>query len=209
MKIELIDLIRHLEIDTDSTLFRDFIGDYNLEIEVDELKDIDSYFDSLDDDGKLHEFIDGQIDLYTADLWKWSADNYTYINEAINEGLVDTSNFDMISAIQAGQYVYYRDLVYTSLQTVRDEFNDIEGLETAAEILEFIEENSEGFHEEEFILICNPPSKINYLDIKVNELNTIKENEIEEFKGLLKDLNNTENSSNLINLIAYLVEQNI
>ena len=83
-----------------------------------DIKDFDaeSLCDELDCDGTINEIIDSCIDIYYYDLRKWAVDNYDYIEDAINEGLVDTSDFDFHKAIQAGQYVLGQELAREVLE---------------------------------------------------------------------------------------------
>ena len=94
---------------------------------IEDLKEenINNYYDLiefLDYDGSLHEKIDYCIDIYSYDLRKWAVDNWEYVERAIEEGLVNTENFDYHKAIQSGQYLFYQEEFY---QTIEDEFEDI------------------------------------------------------------------------------------
>ena len=61
-------------------------------------------YDHLDYSGGVHEIIDSSIDIYYYDLRKWAVDNYDFIDEAIQSGLV-AENADFHTLIQVGQYV--------------------------------------------------------------------------------------------------------
>lgn len=78
-------------------------------IDVNDFVDAHDLYEALDYDGSLHEIIDSNIDIYYYDLRKWAVDNYNYVEDAVDEGLVDTSNFDFHKAIQSGQYVQLRE----------------------------------------------------------------------------------------------------
>ncbi|MDB2699891.1 hypothetical protein N9Y51_04590 [Alphaproteobacteria bacterium] len=61
-------------------------------------------YDHLDYSGGVHEIIDSSIDVYYYDLRKWAVDNYDFIDEAIESGLV-AEGCDFHTLIQVGQYV--------------------------------------------------------------------------------------------------------
>ena len=79
--------------------------------------------DTLDYDGSLHELVDGMIDIYYHDLRKWSVDNYNYVEDAISEGLADGTDFH--KSIQAGQYLYYSEIMNQELSEIVEEFNEL------------------------------------------------------------------------------------
>ena len=60
-------------------------------------------YDHLDYSGGVHEIIDSSIDIYYYDLRKWAVDNYGFIDEAIESGV--TNNSDFHNMIQWGQYI--------------------------------------------------------------------------------------------------------
>ena len=99
----------------------------NNELDLDNITDSHELYDELDYNGALHDLIDGNIDIYYYDLRKWAVDNWEYIEDAISQGLVDTSNFDYHSTIQAGQYLELSEQarealeeLYTELFTEKD-----------------------------------------------------------------------------------------
>ena len=61
-------------------------------------------YEHLDFSGGVHEIIDSSIDIYYYDLRKWAVDNYDFIDEAIESGLV-AEGCDFHTLIQVGQYV--------------------------------------------------------------------------------------------------------
>jgi len=61
---------------------------------------------------------DNNIDVYTYDLLKWLPDNYEWVEEAISQGLCDTSKPDIPRMIMMGQYVYYTDNLYKNLDDI-------------------------------------------------------------------------------------------
>lgn len=60
------------------------------------------------------EVADSYVDIYNQDLLQWVGEpgNYDYVEDAVKEGLVDTQDFDMIKAIQVGQYEQIRQEMY-------------------------------------------------------------------------------------------------
>ena len=71
------------------------------------LADMESSHDlqeALDYDGRLHEIIDGNIDIYYYDIRKWAVDNWEFVEDAIEGGLCEGVS-DYHQLIQIGQYV--------------------------------------------------------------------------------------------------------
>lgn len=66
----------------------------------------------------ITEIADSHVDIYNADLFEWAKRNYEYVEEAVSEGLVDTSNFDVPRALQAGQYLQIEQDIYEHLDDV-------------------------------------------------------------------------------------------
>lgn len=66
----------------------------------------------------ISEIADSNIDIYFYDLFKWLPDNYSYVEEVIENGLVDTSNADIPKMIQAGQYEYNTQNLYKNLDSI-------------------------------------------------------------------------------------------
>jgi len=81
--------------------------------------DSSDLYDFLDYDGSLHERIDGAIDIYYYDLRKWAVDNYSYIDDAIEEGITDGNDFHQL--IQSGQYCYYREEANRAIELIFNE----------------------------------------------------------------------------------------
>lgn len=78
-----------------------------------------------DDDERYHEMVDGLVDLYNSDLLEWvgaSTINAAFVEEAVEEGIADTSNFYRM--LQAGQYKQYSDVagqVFEKLEELQEE----------------------------------------------------------------------------------------
>ena len=66
----------------------------------------------------ISEIADSNIDIYYYDLFKWLPDNYSYVEEAIENGLCDTSKADIPKMIQAGQYEAFTQDLYTNLDEI-------------------------------------------------------------------------------------------
>ena len=113
MKQEILDLIEEKNID------------------LAELNDAYELEDELNHDGSINDLIDSNIDIYNYDLRKWAVDNYEYVEDAIAEGLVDTSDFDFHKAIQSGQYLKLREEANELIEEIFNEFepeDDSEGV---------------------------------------------------------------------------------
>lgn len=65
----------------------------------------------------IAEYADSNVDIYYSDLWKWAADNYEYIELAIDE-FGAPEKFDMIAAIRQGQYYQYERMLYDDLENI-------------------------------------------------------------------------------------------
>lgn len=103
----------------DNNDLSDLLSGYNF-------KSFSDLIDFLEDnDGnyisdRINELADSKVDIYYYDLRKWSVDNYSYIEDAINEGLTDTKNFDFHKAIQAGQFFAYSNEFYSMINEFKD-----------------------------------------------------------------------------------------
>ncbi len=93
------------------------LGDYDL-TEIQEMTNHD-VIEKLDYDGRLHEVIDGAIDIYYYDLRKWAVDNWNYVDDAMDEGLTEGVE-DYHKLIQIGQYIYHREICYQELEELID-----------------------------------------------------------------------------------------
>jgi len=100
MECDLFELLWHKEIES-----------------IDELLE-SLTIDELDYDGSIHMITDGNIDIYTSDLMKWFAENYEYVERAIEEGLTDTSKADIPAMAQAGQYMQLNEELYALIEEI-------------------------------------------------------------------------------------------
>lgn len=104
------------------------------EFELKELERTPSFEDAMGDDDNafsnfndysggtyicdaIAEIADGMVDIYNGDLWENAPKVSDYIEQAMEEGLVDTSsrNFSLTNAFQAGEYEYYTAALYKNL----------------------------------------------------------------------------------------------
>lgn len=94
------------------------------------LEGINDYEIDSDRDDSLHELCDSLVDVYTSDLHEWvgRADHGTYVSQAVQEGIADTSDFERM--IMAGQYEWYMNI--------------------AQEVIEWLEEKLEEMYEDGF-----------------------------------------------------------
>lgn len=67
----------------------------------------------------VHEVVDGQVDCYNSDLFRWLSDatgSEGYMERVISEGLVATGyEYNFFSHIQAAQYLYIEDEINGAL----------------------------------------------------------------------------------------------
>ena len=101
---------------------------------LEEIKRTPSFENAMDDDDNafdsfnnysgssyicdaIAEIADNMTDIYNGDLWKNAANVSEYIEQAMAEGLVDTSSrdFTLERAFQAGEYEYYTAALYDNL----------------------------------------------------------------------------------------------
>jgi len=96
----------------------------NKELDLSEVTDCHELHEALDYDGSVHELIDSNIEIYNYELRKWAVDNYDKVEDAIDEGLVDTTNFDFHKAIQCGQYIALREEANEALEEIFNELRE-------------------------------------------------------------------------------------
>lgn len=107
---------KELEIIELGTIGYDLIDNVELGDEEDvcnNLKDCTGYVC----DG-LSELADSSTPIYYSDVWKNAQDVQEYVEEAVNEGLVDTNNFDIDKTLQVGYYFYYEKLLNANLENI-------------------------------------------------------------------------------------------
>lgn len=106
MKEEIKDLIEYKGLD---------LADYT---------DYYQVIEALDYDGSLHELIDGNIEIYNYELRTWAVDNYEYIQEAEDQGLI-ADDTEYHARIQCGQYVKLQEEAYQAVEEIFNEFENV------------------------------------------------------------------------------------
>lgn len=84
---------------------------------------IESVFDYQNEDSYLCDIIaevaDSHTEIFNLQLWENAPKIEEYITEALEQGLVDTTNgVDLIKIFQAGEYNYYTQLLYNNLDEI-------------------------------------------------------------------------------------------
>ena len=99
---------------------------------LDEIKRTPRFEDAMDDDDcafssfndyssgtyicdAIAEIADNMTDIYNSDLWRNAPNVSDYIEQAIEEGLCDLQNADLMRVFQAGEYEYYTAALYDNL----------------------------------------------------------------------------------------------
>lgn len=99
-------------------------------LNLSDYSDVHDLRDALDYDGTLHEIIDGNIEIYTHKLWQWAAENYEYVDQAIEEGLASLES-GIISCLQSGHYMQLSEEANEALEEIFNEFKANEEVENA------------------------------------------------------------------------------
>lgn len=63
------------------------------------------------------DYADSRIDIYTADLWRWAADNYEYINDWRNEC---GAGKDILDDIRGGQFLQNEQNLYDDFDEIKE-----------------------------------------------------------------------------------------
>jgi hypothetical protein len=105
MKESILELIQYKELN---------LADYS---------DVSDLHEALDYDGSLHELIDGNIEIYTHKLWAWAAENYEYVDQAINEGLASLTS-GIVSCLQAGHFMQLSEEANEALEEIFNKFKE-------------------------------------------------------------------------------------
>lgn len=98
MKVKIEDLKKELEKQFES--YEEYITEYY------------NYQDDIYD--IIHDIADNNVDIYTYDLMEWAKDNYSYIEDAVQEYGIDAQNFDFIGLIRQGQYKYIEETLFNN-----------------------------------------------------------------------------------------------
>lgn len=79
---------------------------------------ITEYYNCQDDiNDIIHDIADDNVDIYNYDLLEWAKDNYSYIEEAMDEfgtATDDRGHADFIRCIMQGQYKYIEETLYNN-----------------------------------------------------------------------------------------------
>lgn len=90
-----------------------------LEDEQDVLESVSDYSGSTYLCDAISEIADGAIPVYNSEIWKNASDISEYIEEAIAEGLADTSkDVDLMRVFQAGYYQYYSQSLHNNIDAI-------------------------------------------------------------------------------------------
>lgn len=99
MKVKIEDLKKEIAKNFES--YEEYITEY-YGYNQDDINDI------------IHDIADNNVDIYTYDLMEWAKDNYSYIEDAVQEYGIDAQNFNFIGLIRQGQYKYIEEALYNN-----------------------------------------------------------------------------------------------
>lgn len=105
MKVKIEDLKKDVEKNFES--YEEYITDYY---------NCQEYIDDI-----IHDIADNNVDIYNYDLLEWAKDNYSYIEEAIDEFGVATDErgkADFIRCIMQGQYLCIEQTLYNNKESM-------------------------------------------------------------------------------------------
>ena len=66
----------------------------------------------------ITEYADSRVDIYTADLWKWAAANYEYIDEARAEF---GASKEILDDLRAGQFLQNEQQLYGDFDGIKED----------------------------------------------------------------------------------------
>lgn len=105
MKVKIEELKKEVEKDFES--YEEYITEYyNCQNNIDDI---------------IHDISNDNVDIYNYDLLEWAKDNYSYVEEAINEFGVATDEkgrADFIGCIIQGQYLYIEQTLYSNKEAM-------------------------------------------------------------------------------------------
>jgi hypothetical protein len=90
----------------------------NLNDEQDALESFYDYRGSTYICDAISEIGDNYIPIYNGDVWAHVSDIQEYIEEAVSNGLVDTSEFGLVNTFQCGYYQFYTASLYNNLEVL-------------------------------------------------------------------------------------------
>tara|TARA_R110000787_G_scaffold25179_1_gene70840 strand:- start:152 stop:490 length:339 start_codon:yes stop_codon:yes gene_type:complete len=92
----------------------------DLQVNISDIDNGQELYEELDYDGRMHEIIDGNIDIYYHDLREWAVKNWDWVEEANSEGL-GTNGADYHKDIQAGQFMELSEKAYLLVDEIFEE----------------------------------------------------------------------------------------
>ena len=126
MENKIKDLINHWNYDT---YLIDFLED-NKEDVLEYIKEDSEPLIDFQGSQYLSDFIselaDSRVDIYYLSLRQWLVENYDIFEEAVEEGLIDTSTgFDLHKAIQTAQFMQIERKLRWSVEALETELKAI------------------------------------------------------------------------------------
>lgn len=115
--------LKNLNLKFDEDLV-DFVTNADLFNEL-ELEEYDNINEGILQDAYdyVHELADGRVDIYYYSIRKWAVDNWTHVENAMDEGMTEGVT-DYHNLIQIGQYhMHYNDLM-SELDNLIEEIKD-------------------------------------------------------------------------------------
>lgn len=119
--------------------------------EVDIIEQFSEYGDGTYICDAITEIADRAIPIYNYNVWENAPAIKDYIEEAISNGIADTSSkdIDLINIFQSGYYEYYNQLLYTNLKgmvynyaidALNNRITELEGIEIDKdELIDYLE----------------------------------------------------------------------
>mgnify|MGYP000864312793 FL=1 len=87
---------------------------------VEHFKEAHELHSHFENEFHLYEYVDGMVDIYNYDLRMWAVDQWEWVEDAVEEGLYEGSDYHKM--IMAGQYQYYS---HAAMEAVWELFDDI------------------------------------------------------------------------------------
>jgi len=116
--MNLLTKLQELDIEVTNDILEEVFR-YTEASEDADIDDVMEILENIDDNGHLHQAIDGSVDVYNYTLREWSLDNPEYIERAVNEGLIDFKRFDYHALLMAAQYLQIEDETYEVLRKIK------------------------------------------------------------------------------------------
>jgi len=97
-----------------------------LEDLTNQIKEEDDINDIIRDfEDNINEYVDSSVSIYTHNLLKWVGDNnnFYYMDEVMQEGLIDKENYDFIKHLQIAQYKAIEESYFSFLSSLKTYLN--------------------------------------------------------------------------------------